>query len=92
MFATILSYLRGLFRKPISINYHDLGIDYADIPPWRSYSLDTHGKTLDECLENATIEEIDQDGGTLRCYGVDDSEPNVYNEVVNTIKRRLNKC
>lgn len=57
-------------------NSVDIGINYADSGPWRSYSLDSYGLTFQDLLNNATIEEIDQDGGTLRCYGLDECPTN----------------
>lgn len=46
----------------------DLGIDYQDAGPWRSYELVTYGDDKEQLLANATIAEIDQDGGELDCY------------------------
>lgn len=43
----------------------DMGIDYQDAGPWRSYQLTTYGETLAQLFENACISEIDQDGGTI---------------------------
>jgi hypothetical protein len=51
----------------------DMDISYQDAGPWRSYHLDTYGNSVEELCENATIAEIDQDGGELDCYGYDDA-------------------
>ena len=51
--------------------YHidtEIGIDFADAGPWRSYHLDTSGDSFNEMIQNATVSEIDQDGGELDCY------------------------
>lgn len=62
--------------KEFVFNAADMGINYADEGPWRSYSLDSYGLTFADLLNNATIEEIDQDGGSLRWYGLDDCPTN----------------
>ena len=67
--------------------YGDIGLDYRDSGRWRSYELDTCGDTLDELRENATIAEVDQDGGEINCYGYLDI-PN--NEVENAFERIVN--
>lgn len=72
-----------------SFDYLDLGIDFRDFGPWRSYHLDTHGDTLSECLVNATISEIDQDGGELDCYDIDYASSEVYRAVVDAITKAL---
>lgn len=55
----------------------DLGIDFADAGPWRSYQLETSGDTFTELVQNATVSEIDQDGGTLFAYGIDEAPSQV---------------
>lgn len=73
----------------VTIDYLDLGIDYADSGPWRSYDLNTHGTNYDELLANATIAEIDQDGGDLACYGYDGCSNEVAIAVEEAIKAAL---
>lgn len=58
----------------------DLGIDYQDEGPWRSYMLESYGDTIDEVFDNAQIAEIDQDGGELYDYSIEDAPMNVYNQ------------
>lgn len=61
-----------------SIDESDIGIDYQDEGPWRSYGVQSEGSTIDELLENAYIYETDQDGGELNCYPIDDASNEVY--------------
>ncbi len=56
-------------KKTKKIN-QDLGIEYQDCGPWRSYQLTADGSTFDELMGAAYIEEVDQDGGTLDHYPV----------------------
>lgn len=58
----------------------DLGINYQDIPPWRSYQLTTHGNTMAELIENAVIAEVDQYGDDLDYYGLSDAPTNKIRE------------
>ena len=69
----------------------DVGVDFADEGPWRSWYLTTEGSTLKECLDNASIAEVDQDGGDLDCYGIDDAPSEVYNVCVYLIQRKLDE-
>lgn len=68
----------ALYKTKYSVEGRDLGIDYQDIGPWRSYILTTSGDSLEECLNEAIIEEVDQDGGTLRSYSLDQANQDVY--------------
>jgi len=67
----------------------ELGIDYADCGPWRSYHLYAIGDTEREMREDASITEIDQDGGELNCYGLEDARLEVENAVTILIKEKL---
>lgn len=69
----------------------DLGIDWQDAGPWRSFRLYSEGSTFDELRANAWIEEVDQDGGTLRDYGLDKAEYAVAREAVSVLTRALTK-
>lgn len=46
----------------------EMGIDYQDIAPWRSYHLEAWGNSYDELIENALITEMDRDGGDIDTY------------------------
>lgn len=70
----------------------DLGIQYQDIPPWRSYEVSAEGNTLEELLDECYISEIDQDGGELNTYhftnGSNEAIKIIYNLIEQEIKRR----
>jgi hypothetical protein len=52
----------------------DLGIEYADEGAWRSYNVgEVCANTLKEFFDAVHVEEIDQDGGELDCYGFSDA-------------------
>lgn len=60
----------------------DLGIDWADVGPWRSYEVsNAEGSNLEEMLASAQISEIDQDGGDLNNYGIEKAGREVANSV-----------
>lgn len=63
----------------------DLGVDYEDSGPWRSYNLAGQGETLKEFLEDATISEVNQNGGELACYGIEDAPRSVEREAIKVI-------
>jgi hypothetical protein len=65
----------------IDLNIDDLGVDYQDAGPWRSYSFHTYGSTLEDLWDNATVSEIDQDGGELNCYGASEASKEVYDAI-----------
>ena len=69
--------------KSITIDT-DLGLEYQDEGPWRSYNLTTNGSSLQELLDNATISEVDQDGGDLDYYGFNEAS-NKIQELVDVI-------
>lgn len=57
----------------------DLGVSYQDIGPWRSYQLTAYGDSFNELLEDASISEIDQDGGELAGpYPLEDATNEVH--------------
>lgn len=68
-----LSYYSARISRVVEygVDNYELPIEYADSGAWRSYTLDAAGDTLEELLKDATISEIDQDGGTLNCYGIE---------------------
>jgi hypothetical protein len=65
----------------IELNVDDLGVNYQDCGPWRSYSFNTFGSTLEELWDNATVSEIDQDGGEIDCYGAGEAPMEVFNMI-----------
>jgi len=75
--------------RKVEITGLNLDVYYRDIGQWRSYELSTSGKTLSECLDNAVIFEIDQDGGELDNYDIGNAEGEVYNAAENAIKKAL---
>ena len=69
----------------IHIDWVDIGVDYKDVPPGRNYELYTWGNSIEECIENASISEIDQDGGELDTYIFYDATNNVKAAVMKII-------
>jgi len=67
----------------------ELGIDWQDAGPWRSFHLTASGCSEKELVEDATIAEIDQDGGELDCYGLDDCGTEVYETVMDLINETV---
>lgn len=67
----------------------DLGIEWRDSGVWRSYRLTSNGECSDELLANATVEELDQDGGSLNCYGYEDASGEVATAVEKAIDHAL---
>lgn len=47
---------------------------YSDEGPWRSYHVQTEGETLGELFDAAWVYEVDQDGGDLGYYKLNDCE------------------
>lgn len=70
--------------RSISV-FSELGVEYRDAGPWRSYELTAEGSTYLELLDDATIAEIDQDGGELAVYGLDDAP----NEVIEAARAEI---
>ena len=69
----------------------NLDVSYGDIGQWRSYHLDTSGDNLKELLDNANISEIDQDGGDIDNYGLNECSTEVENEVLSIIYKKIAK-
>lgn len=69
----------------------DTGVDHADEDQWRNYQLYTQGSTRAELLSEAGIAEVDQDGGELTCYGLDDARSDVYSAALNIINAYCDK-
>lgn len=68
-----------------------LKYEFQDAGPWRSYSLDSQGDNLEELLNNATISEIDEDGGTIRFYSLDEANNKLYDEALEIITQIVYK-
>jgi hypothetical protein len=68
-----------------------LDVQYRDIGPWRSYQLYTTGDSLDEMIKNATVSEIDQDGGDLDTYELNDCTTKVELECLELIHAEVLK-
>ncbi len=75
----------------IQIENLDLEVDHRDSGGYRSYELSCEGNTLEQCMETAYIAEIDQDGGELDTYPLDDSDGDVFFQAVYQIKRAIMK-
>lgn len=75
----------------VSIACLDLEVDHQDAGPWRCYELTTHGKTFNECYDNAVIQVIDQDGGELDTFKIEDANDDVYDAATEAIKKELVK-
>ena len=61
-----------------NIDESDIGIDYQDTGPWRSYGVESSGETIEELFDNATVYETDQDGGIIDSYDLDVADDDVY--------------
>lgn len=85
----------SLYRMPFFSIDTDLDLMYQDHGPWRSYRLTASGDTESELIADATIEEVDQDGGTLRVYGLEQTTNQISDlaiqEISNTILKTKNK-
>lgn len=55
----------------VNLNNEDMGIDYRDAGPWRNYELTTQGDTMEECIREGVIAEVDQDGEVLDTHGIE---------------------
>lgn len=60
-----------------NIDITDIGIDWQDAGPWRSYGVESYGDTVADVMANAVIYELDQDGGELNCYALYDANMDV---------------
>ena len=67
----------------------ELDTEYLDEAPWRSFSLQTDGDTLEELIANASISETDQDGGEIRTYSLESAPNDVESEAMLVITRRF---
>jgi len=67
--------------------YEPTGVAHRDSGPYRDYQLDTFGMTLQELIDNANIEEVDQDGGTLAYRPLEEYSTEIYDAAINVIKQ-----
>lgn len=74
----------------IDISFKDLGVEYQDEGPWRSYELNTNGTTIVSLELNATISEVDQDGGELRSYDLNEAPKAVQAAALKVIREAIN--
>ena len=75
----------------MNIEINDIGIDYRDSGPWRYYSLITAGDTLSELMNNAVISEVDQDGGELNSYGLDNASNEIQDKVLELLTKEIER-
>lgn len=68
-----------------------LETEFRDSGAWRSYELNSFGRTLEDLIENAHISEIDQDGGEICTYGLGHAPGNVYKDAMKIIEGSNNK-
>lgn len=59
------------------VDCENMDIDYQDAGPWRSYEMTATGDTFEEMCEDATITEVDQDGGEIASYSISDASTKV---------------
>ena len=78
-------------NNQITIEVYDLEVDYQDAGPWRCYSFYSQGNTIEDLVINGVISEIDQDGGELDCYGLDDAPNDVIEAAIQLIAKEFNK-
>jgi len=76
------------FEKKITIDT-DLGIDYCGSGRFRPYGLSTYGNSYYELLNNVTVSEVDQDGGEIVSYGLEECSREVEGAVEREIRRAL---
>ncbi len=74
-----------------SIEDAEMQTEYCDAGPWRSYRLDTHGNSLHECLVNATITAVDQDGGELYTESLVACGDPLWSEAEKKINKAMDK-
>jgi hypothetical protein len=74
----------------ITIQGECLGDD-SDERGWYCYDLTSDGSTLEELVENAVIGEVDQDGGDLDCYGLEDAPNAIQDAAMRVFEQHLGK-
>ncbi len=82
--AARLTALRAEFRYYLPAG--DLGVDFRDAGPWRSYDVDeVRAHTARDLLAEVSISEVDQDGGDLACYGFEDAPREVQDAILKAV-------
>jgi hypothetical protein len=77
-------------REPLYIECSDL-CEYQGSGKFRSFSFYAFGHSIDELIKNADILEVDQDGGEISCYGLDDASNDVYQAAIGLINAEFKK-
>jgi len=67
----------------------ELGVNFADAGVWRSYHLETSGDSFNEMVQNATVSEVDQDGGTIDAYSISDAVSQVEAAALGLILKQV---
>jgi len=57
----------------VIIDCEEMGVEYRDEGVWRSYILNVSGNLQDDLGANASVTEVDQDGGEITTYALLDS-------------------
>lgn len=69
----------------------DTGYAHQDEGPWRSYEVVAEGNTLDELIADAHIFEIDQDGGNLNDYPLEETGGSLHDLAIDAIKLEIER-
>lgn len=78
-------------KQMIYFQNTELPIDFRDCGPWRSYHMDASGSDEHALMQSALIAEVDQDGGEINCYSLEDAPNDVYNSACELIREALKK-
>jgi Fe-S-cluster containining protein len=69
----------------------EIGIDYADCGPWRSYHVYAEGETVEQLMNDATISEVGQDGGDLDSYSFAGASETIQDKLISIFEASLKK-
>ena len=69
----------------------ELGIPYEDCGAWRSYHLMAEGNDIGELWADAHISEVDQDGGDINDYPLEDAGNDVIGAVILLLEQTTGK-
>lgn len=70
----------------------DLGVEYTDSGPFRSYAAHAQGDNFAELERSLQVEEVDQDGGTLRSYHYEQGRTEVEQAAFTWLVQQYSKC